>query len=44
MGVAFVTIKKVADSFVEALDLSFTFSAGVDNDYNNYSFKLTWRF
>ncbi len=44
MGLAFVTIKKVADSFVEALDLSFTFSAGVDNDYNNYSIQLTYRF
>jgi len=44
MGLAFVTLKKVSDSFVEALDLSFTFSAGVDNDYNNYGFKLTCRF
>jgi hypothetical protein len=44
MGLAFVTINKVADSFVEALDLSFTFSAGVDNDYNNYSIQLTYRF
>jgi len=44
MGLAFVTIKKISDSFVEALDLSFTFSAGVDNDYNNYSIQLTYRF
>ena len=44
MGVAFVTIKKVADSFVEAIDLSFTFSTGVDNDYNNYGFTLICRF
>lgn len=44
MGVGIATVKKIADSYVNALDLSFTYAAGVTNDYNYYGFKLTCRF
>jgi len=44
MGLGIATVKKIADSYVNALDLSFSYASGVTNDYDYYGFKLTCRF
>lgn len=44
MGIGLVTIDKIGYAYAEKIGLSFTFSIGADNDYENYGFKLTYRF
>lgn len=44
MGLGFATVKAIANSYVNAIDLSFTYAAGVTNDYDYYGLKLTCRF
>ncbi|MEM7009354.1 MAG: hypothetical protein AAF462_09505 [Thermodesulfobacteriota bacterium] len=44
MGIGLATIKKLDYTFVEKMNLTFTLSSGVDNDYQNYGIKATYRF
>lgn len=44
MGVGLVSIKKIDYTFVEKINLSFNYAVGVDDEYDNYGFKLTYRF
>lgn len=44
MGLGVATVKRIADSYVNAIDFSFTYASGVTNDYDYYGFKITCRF
>jgi hypothetical protein len=44
MGIGLASIEKIAYTFVEKINLSFNFAIGVDDTYENYGFKLTYRF
>lgn len=44
MGVGLASIEKLDYTFVERLNLAFTYSVGVDDSYQNYGVKLTYRF
>ncbi len=44
MGIELASIEKIAYTFVEKINLSFNFAIGVDDTYENYGFKLTYRF
>jgi len=44
MGVGLAAIEKIGYTFVEKINLSFNFAIGVDDSYENYGFKLTYRF
>ena len=44
MGVGLATIQKLDYTFVEKLNLSFNFGVGVDDSYQNYGVKLSYRF
>ena len=43
MGVGLATIQQLDYAFVEKLNLTFNFSVGVDDSYENYGVKLTYR-
>ena len=44
MGVGLATIQKLDYTFVEKINITFNFAAGVDNSYQNYGFKVSYRF
>ncbi len=44
MGFGVVTIKQLADTFVEALNLSFVYGVGVSDEYHTFNLKLTYKF
>ena len=44
MGVGLATIKKLDYTFIEKMNLSFNFSVGVDDSYQNYGMKVSYRF
>ncbi len=44
MGVGISTIQKLDYTFIEKINFSFNFAVGVDNSYENYGFKVTYRF
>lgn len=44
MGIGLATIQKLDYTFVEKINLSFNFSVGVDDSYQNYGFKVSYRF
>lgn len=44
MGIGLATIQKLDYTFVEKINITFNFSAGVDDSYQNYGFKVSYRF
>lgn len=44
VGIALVKLNKILDSFVDALNIGFTYTIGVDDDYDNYAVKVSYRF
>ena len=44
MGVGIATIQKIDYTFIEKINFSFNFAVGVDDSYENYGFKVTYRF
>jgi len=44
MGVGISTIQKIDYTFIEKINFSFNFAVGVDDSYENYGFKVTYRF
>ncbi len=44
MGFGLATIQRLDYTFVEKINVTFTFSAGVDDRYRNYGFKVSYRF
>ncbi len=44
MGIGLATIQRLDYTFVEKINITFNFAAGVDNTYQNYGFKVSYRF
>lgn len=44
MGVGLATIQKLDYTFIEKINITFNFAGGVDNSYQNYGFKVSYRF